>query len=219
MDDAARDEMVIRLRAARLALVEHLQTMAAHGDDDPATPSQLPGWTRGHVLTHIARNADAFAHVLAGLDAGESRAAYPGGVEARNAAIDEGAARTWPELVADVDATAARYEEQLAGQQAWEGHATTSSGERTSGVDVPHHRWREVLVHHADLGDAGFTFDDWPAEYVRQDLRLLTMIWRARRPMGATELPAAALAVPPALRLAWLLGRAEIEGLPAAGVF
>jgi maleylpyruvate isomerase len=219
MDDVARSEMVTRLQTARLALVEHLQAMAAQGDDDPTVPSLLPGWTRGHVLTHIARNAEAFAHVLAGFDVGESRAAYPDGLDARNAAIEAGAGRPWPELVADVDATAARYEEQLARQQRWEGHAVASSGALTAAIDVPHHRWRETLVHHADLGDAGFTAEDWPPEYVREELRRMAMTWQARRPMGATDLPAEALAAPPHLRLAWLLGRAEIPGLPAAGIF
>ena len=33
--------------------------MARMGDDAFAAPSALPGWSRAHVLTHIARNADA----------------------------------------------------------------------------------------------------------------------------------------------------------------
>jgi hypothetical protein len=40
------------------------------------------------------------------------------------------------------------------------------------------------------------------------------MTWRATHPMGMTGLPQAALALPPAQRLAWLLGRVEVEGLP-----
>jgi hypothetical protein len=43
--------------------------------------------------------------------------------------------------------------------------------------------------------------------------------WAARRPMGLTQLPAAALATPPAHRLAWLLGRTDIVGLGPAGIF
>jgi len=27
-------------------------------------PSALPGWTRGHLLTHLARNADALVNLL-----------------------------------------------------------------------------------------------------------------------------------------------------------
>ena len=78
-------------------------------------------------------------------------------------------------------------------------------------------RWREVEVHRADLG-LGYGPDDWPAEYVRTELVGLEMRWNARRPMGLTGLPPAALAAPEPHRLAWLLGRAEIDGLDPAGV-
>ena len=33
-------------------------------DADPSAPSLLPGWTRGHVLTHVARNADSLVNLL-----------------------------------------------------------------------------------------------------------------------------------------------------------
>ena len=44
------------------------------------------------------------------------------------------------------------------------------------------------------------------------------MRWNARRPMGMTGLPPAALALPPPRRLAWLLGRIDVPGLDPAGV-
>ena len=68
-------------------------------------------------------------------------------------------------------------------------------------------------MHHADLG-AGFDWDDWSDAYVGRELRNAGMAWRARNPMGMTELPATALALPPTRRLAWLLGRLDVEGLP-----
>ena len=40
---------------------------SAAGGLDPAQlagPSRLPGWTRGHVLSHLARNADALVNLL-----------------------------------------------------------------------------------------------------------------------------------------------------------
>ncbi len=79
-------------------------------------------------------------------------------------------------------------------------------------------RWREVEVHRADLG-LGYGPEDWPGEYVREDLGVMEMRWNARRPMGMTGLPDAALKAPPHTRLAWLLGRAEIDGLDPAGIF
>ena len=47
----------------------------------------------------------------------------------------------------------------------------------------------------------------------------MEMRWNARRPMGMTGLPDAAKRLPPHIRLAWLLGRVEIEGLDPAGVY
>ena len=83
--------------------------------------------------------------------------------------------------------------------------------------DLPFIRWREVAVHHSDLG-IGFTWRDWDAEYVRVELVRSTMLWASRKPMGMTELPPQALLVSPHHRVAWLLGRAEIEGLAPAGI-
>ena len=83
------------------------------------------------------------------------------------------------------------------------------------GLVAWHRSW---WLHHADLG-LGYTFDDMPAQYVRLELRRMEMLWRSRRPMGLTSLPPEAMAEPPARRLAWLLGRAAIDGLPPAGIY
>ena len=96
---------------------------------------------------------------------------------------------------------------------------TNSQGESVPHADLPMRRWREVVVHHADVGDAGFTPQDWPQDYVREDLRRMEMLYNARKPMGVTGLPEAALRAGPLDRLCWLLGRADIDGLPPAGVF
>ena len=84
--------------------------------------------------------------------------------------------------------------------------------------DLPYLRIREAAIHHVDLG-LGFEFTDLPPEYLREELRRMEMLWRARQPMGLTSLPAPALAAPPPERLAWLMGRSTIDGLEPAGVF
>jgi hypothetical protein len=73
-------------------------------------------------------------------------------------------------------------------------------------------------VHRADLG-LGYEPEDWPAEFVRQDLRRMEMRWNSRRPMGMTGLPQAALDASPHERLAWLLGRTSIGELPPADIY
>jgi maleylpyruvate isomerase len=196
-----------------------LATLEELTDEQARRPSLLPDWTVGHVLTHLARNADGNARMLAAANRGEVVAQYEGGMEGRAADIEAGAGRPAAELVADVRSTIYRLEQQWAAMTAegWNGEGLAASG-RTPVSDVPFRRWREVEVHHADLG-LGFGPRDWPADYVRLELHSLTMLWASRRPMGMTELPAAALAVAPHERLEWLLGRRRIEGLPEAGVF
>src|ERR1700693_1767896 len=43
---------------------------------DLRAPSLLPGWTRAHVLAHLARNADAMRGLLIGARARQQRSAY-----------------------------------------------------------------------------------------------------------------------------------------------
>lgn len=158
------------LRAATGQLFRSLERVT---DDLARGPSLLPGWTRGHVLTHIARNADAHWRMSdAALD-GLSVPMYAGGREERNGAIEAGAGRSARALVDDVRTSATKLQahwNQLA-ESEWQ--LVTRPG----GADSPPrtirdnllNRWREVEVHHADL-DVGYTSADWPAAYVEIDL-------------------------------------------------
>lgn len=178
---------------------------------DAHEPSRLPEWTVGHVLTHIARNADSHRSMLAG------QPQYPHGRDGRDADIEAGASRPWPEQVADVAASSAALDTAWERHGDWSGTSMAIGGDRPTEM-LPLLRQREVEIHRVDLG-LGYELDDLPAGYVRRDLRLMEMLWRARRPMGHTPLPDAALRVMPARRLGWLMGRIEIDGLPPAGLF
>jgi maleylpyruvate isomerase len=219
MDEAALQRDIGRVRDAHTALVDHLDAMAGRPDADPMLPSLLPGWTRGHVLTHIARNADSFVRVLEAARRGEVAAQYEGGVEGRNADIEAGSTREWDSLVSDVRSSAWRLDEVFATQDRWDLAMTNSAGEAVPHSDLPSRRLREVVVHHADVGDGAYTPADWPPDYVREELRRMEMVYSARQPMGVTGLPDAALRATPIERLCWLLGRGEIAGLEPAGVF
>ena len=194
--------------ASHRGLVEHLRATAPV---DPATPSGLPDWTVGHVLTHLARNADSHHRLLAGYDQ------YPHGWDGRNADIDAGADRTWAELIADVERTAAALSTAYETNTEWAEPPHENRAGRPRAM-LPFVRQREVEVHRADL-DLGYGFDDMPSRYVRQELRLMEMLWKANKPMGMTPLPDLALQAPPPTRLAWLMGRREIDGLGPAGIF
>ena len=86
------------------------QHVAALDDAAMLGPSRLPGWTRGHVLTHLARNADALVNLLTWARTGTPTPMYPS-VESRNAGIEAGAARPAAEQRADLEATARRLME------------------------------------------------------------------------------------------------------------
>ncbi len=76
-------------------------------DDEARQPSRLPGWTRGHVMTHLARNADGLRNLAEGAIAGEERAMYPS-AEQREADIEAGSGRPAAELHTDIERGARR---------------------------------------------------------------------------------------------------------------
>src|SRR6266704_2810422 len=85
-----------------------LATVRRLSDDDMRQPSLLPGWTRGHVLTHVARTGDAMCNLLTWARTGVETPAYRC-QEARGADIEAGAMRSTAELLDDVAATAAAF--------------------------------------------------------------------------------------------------------------
>jgi len=197
------------VKEAHVVLLAHL----ADGFDDAAArgASMLPRWSRGHVLTHLARNADSHTGMFLAAQRGEVAAQYPGGPKQREGDIDAGADRPAAELLADV----ARAIVEL--EAAW---ATTDDGTwqhgrgRTAAVgdvgldELVFRRWRETEVHHNDLG-IGFTWARWSPGYVAEDLRRATDAYVQRDGV----LPDAALGLMPVERLAWLLGRHWPDGL------
>jgi maleylpyruvate isomerase len=176
---------------------------AALRDLDDATarqPSLLPGWSVGHVLTHIARNADSVVWRLEGAAAGEVRDQYPGGLEQRKAEIEAGAGRPADVLVADVGRTAAAVAEVMAWLPgaAWDAPSRTSRGVVETSRDAILSRWREVVVHHGDLGLGPVPL---PTDLVDA--------WLPR------ELARLAERTDPARLLSWVIGRGDPPALQA----
>ena len=80
----------------------HLRGMMTRmGDDAFFKPSGLPGWTRAHVLTHVARNADAMVNLVTWARTGVQTPAYVSR-DARDADIETGAGRTPAEIRDDL---------------------------------------------------------------------------------------------------------------------
>lgn len=149
-------------------------------DADVAAASVLPGWTRGHVLTHIARNADALRNLLIWAGTGVETPAYAS-AEAREAAIEAGAPRPAAEQFADLLRTAAafRAEAETMPERGW--HATLSAfGTDIPAMEILTRRLTEVVLHHTDL-DRGYTQDQWPAAFATLDLPGPLAAFRATR--------------------------------------
>jgi maleylpyruvate isomerase len=213
---------------ARLAV-----TLAGVSDADVRRPSLLPGWTVGHVLSHLARNADSHVRMLEGAVRGEVADQYPGGDQQRDGDIEAGSGRPAAVLAGDVADTAARLERAWAAvpEGVWEG----GQGRMRSGLcpvaDLPFRRWREVEVHHADLG-LGYGYADWPDAYVDREWARALAGLATRLPAGAAvvlrstdsgeawtvpEPSSDAVEVVGERRwlLAWLIGRVSDSALPA----
>ncbi len=194
------------LSASQRALVHDLQSVAIA---DARGPSRLDGWTVGHVLTHLARNADSYRSLL------DDRPQYAGGWSERNAHIDAGAGRPWRQLVDDVASTGEALEEAFRRERDWNRRVPMLLGAQPARF-LPHARRREVEVHRVDLG-FGYEFSDVPADFMVADLELLSRWWIAANP---TErgLPEPVLGLNARQRWLWLLGRFDAVGVPSASL-
>jgi len=182
-------------------------------ESDVRRDSLLPGWTVGHVLTHLARNADSHVRRTEGAVREEMVEQYPGGYEGRELEISEGAKRQLGEIVADVLGTSRRLEQVWAGLAApvWASSVRDLSGAERPLRSMPARRWQEVEVHMVDLG-SGFSYTDWPEEFVTDRLDALRATLSDRLPAGAR--PPGPGELERREELAWLYGRLELVGLP-----
>jgi maleylpyruvate isomerase len=128
-------------------------------------PSLLPGWSRAHVLAHVARNADAVRRTLEGARRREPVPMYDS-EEQRAADIEAGSRRDARALVEDVAASAAGLDEVFTRMRPddWEAEGVTRAG-RMPAWRLIGSRWREVEIHRVDLDD-GYGPGDWPASFV-----------------------------------------------------
>src|SRR6266487_6753291 len=88
-----------------------LATAAALSDTQLREPSLLPGWSRAHVLTHIARNADGLANLLTWARTGIETPQYES-FEARDAQIAQGAGLPTAEIIADLSRSSQEFIDQ-----------------------------------------------------------------------------------------------------------
>ncbi|MGW3136103.1 maleylpyruvate isomerase family mycothiol-dependent enzyme [Streptomyces sp. NPDC001139] len=204
---------------------DRLLTAAAQLDNaSVAEPSRLPGWTRGHVLAHLARNADALVNVL------EGRPMYVSG-EARDADIERDAPRPLQAQLADLRESADRFQAAGAAPADWSRTVELRNGVTDSASRVPFRRWVEVELHHVDLG-IGYELEHLPEPFTEREIVFLadrfsghpdvpptrltdgTRAWRTGREAADAEITVTGPA--PEL-LGWLAGRRDGAGLTVRG--
>ncbi|MFD8223526.1 maleylpyruvate isomerase family mycothiol-dependent enzyme [Streptomyces massasporeus] len=205
---------------------ERLLTAVGKLDNAAVThPSRLPGWSRGHVLAHLARNADALVNVLQG------RPMYVSG-DARDADIERDAPRGLDVQLADLRESAARFQEEGDAPADWARTVELRNGVTDSASRVPFRRWVEVELHHVDL-DIGYELEDLPADFTEREIDFLadrfaghpdvpptrltdgTRAWRTGRDVEGG--PEVTVTGPPADLLGWLAGRRTGAALTVDG--
>ncbi len=231
MGNTVEHEVSMWLASLGPATDRLLGTVAALTDDQVREPSPLPGWTRGHVLSHIARNADGLGNLLRWAHTGTQIPMYPS-AQARDADIEAGAGRSAAELAADVRNSAAEFADRAASlpAAAWTVPVRVLRGGMFPAIGILERRLSEVEIHHVDLG-AGYQPADWPGEFVGDALPRVAGSFSGRQDAPACQIlpdgggdgfwigPAGPRGAPVVVTgpardlLAWLLGRGAGTGL------
>ncbi|WP_051836261.1 maleylpyruvate isomerase family mycothiol-dependent enzyme [Streptomyces sp. NRRL WC-3742] len=145
-----------------------LSTVAGLAPEAVAEPSALPGWTRGHVLAHLARNADSLVNLLEGLPQYASDGARDGDIE-------RDAPRPLEVHLADLRDSHARLAAKASSTtaEAWGREVRHRTGYLFPAHEIPMKRLLEVEYHHVDLA-AGYTPAQWPEEFAIDEFHRLT---------------------------------------------
>jgi maleylpyruvate isomerase len=223
---AAFNESLAQLNLATETLLEVAARMRP-GQENDATV--LPGWTLGHLLTHLARNADAVRNLTVWASSGVETPMYPS-QQSRDEEIQAGAARGRDELLDDLSTSAADLQTDLGAMppSALSTNVRLRNGRELPGRSLPYLRTQELYIHLIDLG-LGYTPADWPEDFVATALRRVS-----RNRADADDLPVGTLKSEvdgtewrvgaggltivgsPAALLEWLTGRGDTTQLTTA---
>ena len=179
-------------------------------DDELRGPSALPGWTRAHVVAHLARNADALLNLCTWARTGIETPMYPSR-GARDAGIEESAQVPADALRADYRDTEARLAEAVAVMpgEAWDRPVRNGQGRMVPARDLPWMRAKELWVHGVDL-DAGVRFADMPADALAALVDDVLALFASREQTPDVTLVATDL------QRTWGSGSVRVEGPVAA---
>jgi maleylpyruvate isomerase len=220
LPDPVSDVSAVREATARL-----IDAVAALEPPAVREPSLLPGWTRGHLLTHLARGADGMVNLLTWARTGEETPMYVD-EESRAKDIEAGAGRPYDALLADLRASTERLDAAMGDlpPQAWAAQVRMRNGSVVPAAVLPGLRLRELHLHHVDL-DVGHTCADLPREVAGRLLaglvdglagregiaavRVHDTVSGATWDLGAADHPELTVSGPTGALLAWVSGRGD----------
>lgn len=160
------------LRSVREATDRLLTAVAKLDNASLAEESHLPGWTRGHVLAHLARNADALVEVFEGRPMYES-------ATSRDSDIERDSGRPLLEQLEDVRNSADRWQAVAERPQDWTRTVELRNGVTDTAARVPFRRLIEVELHHVDL-NIGYELSDLSEEFTGREIEFLADRWSGR---------------------------------------
>lgn len=171
----APDELVLRVSRAHARVLELVDRL---DDAQKDAASALPGWSRGHVLKHLADNARAFDRQARAALRGEVVDMYDGGRAERDRSIDRGAARPVVELREELRLTQRALEGTWSRLTAVDWRREVRFRHATV-LDTALARWREAEIHAVDL-KVGHRPRDWSVDFALHALDFLS----GRAPVG-----------------------------------
>jgi maleylpyruvate isomerase len=138
-----------------------------------SAPSQLGGWTRKHLVAHLAANAEAIGRLASWARTGEEQRMYSS-PEQRNADIEAGAKLSGEQLTCWFEQSARELAMAMEAlpDEAWQAKVITAQGRTVAATETPWMRSREVMVHAIDLA-TGLTFAGLPEDFLaalREDI-------------------------------------------------
>ena len=221
--------MSLDLVDAQTALL--LATLDGMSESDLGDPSALPGWSRGHVLGHIAGNTEGLGRRARFVIDGIPRAMYES-PETRDGDIEWRSHRALAQHRLAIAATHDDLRRDIAGLPAERfGEEVELRGALAILIgDFSLLRLQEVCIHHSDLATDGYTWRDWPDELAVWALPRAVGMFAARGefPVAWVEADGERLVVTdadgPGLSgsavevLAWITGRASGSDLTPVGL-
>jgi maleylpyruvate isomerase len=195
-------------------------------------PSLLSGWSRKHLVAHIASNAGALCRLLDWARTGIETPMYAS-PEARRQDIDHLAALGATDLRNLFDCSRDRLDDQwrTLPEHAWDALIRTAQGRVVPTAETVWMRTREVWLHAVDLG-SGARFTDIPEVVLSSLLDDVVLLWRNRSVGGELVLevdgaPTRSIGTDAVTRCVrgtlpevteWATGRASIQTLQARGL-